>query len=128
MAYVITQACIKSAACVQVCPANCIHPLPHEADFETATHLSINPAECIDCGACAEVCPVNAIFEETELPGVWEGWQSANADYFHEQKTFSLVWKLQMWKWSMWLKKVMQTPKWSRIPLYLPLARKRYAE
>lgn len=125
MTYVITQACMKSASCVQVCPANCIHPLSHEADFETATHLSINPAECIDCGACAEVCPTNAIFEETELPTHLAGWKAANAEYFHEQKTFALAWKLQMLKWSTRMQKVMQGPKRERTATYIPLARKR---
>lgn len=124
MAYVITQACMKSADCVQACPANCIHPLPHEADFETATHLSINPAECIDCGACAEVCPTNAIFEEAELPAALAGWKAANAEYFHEQKTFALAWKMQMWKWSTRMQKVMQAPKKERTPRYIPLAHK----
>jgi formate hydrogenlyase subunit 6/NADH:ubiquinone oxidoreductase subunit I len=107
MTYVITQACTKSASCIEVCPVNCIHPLPYEADFATATHLSINPAECIDCGACAEVCPVNAIFDETELPADLEGWRSANAEYFHEQRTLLLAWKLRWWKWSLWLKKAL---------------------
>jgi len=128
MAYVITQACMKSASCVQVCPANCIHPLPHEADFETATHLSINPAECIDCGACAEVCPSNAIFEDAELPAALAGWKAANAEYFHEEKTFALAWRLQMLKWSTRMQKVMQAPKRERTAIYMPLARKRYAK
>jgi hypothetical protein len=58
-----------------------------------------------------DVCSTNAIFEETELPASLAGWKAANAEYFHEQKTFTLAWKLHMWKWSTRLKKVMQAPK-----------------
>ena len=64
MAYVITEPCIgtKDAACVDVCPVDCIHPRKDEATFEAAEMLYIHPDECIDCGACVPACPVEAIF------------------------------------------------------------------
>ncbi len=70
MAYVITQPCIgsKDASCVEVCPADCIHPTPDERGFARAEHLYINPDECIDCGACEPACPSTAIFQETAVP------------------------------------------------------------
>ena len=65
MAYVITEPCIgtKDAACVDVCPVDCIHPRKDEPEFEAMTMLYIHPEECIDCGACVPACPVAAIYE-----------------------------------------------------------------
>lgn len=67
MTYVITQPCCNDAACVPVCPMDCIHPGPQEAGFADADMLYIDPEACIDCGACVEVCPVDAIRPDTEL-------------------------------------------------------------
>ena len=53
MAYVISDACISSGSCVDVCPT--------ESISEGAEHYEINPDTCIDCGACAEQCPAEAI-------------------------------------------------------------------
>ena len=66
MAYVITEPCInvKDAACVNVCPVDCIHPSKSEGDFEKVVQLYIDPDTCIDCGACVPECPVSAIFPE----------------------------------------------------------------
>ena len=41
MAYVIVGTCIKDAACVDVCPVECIHPTAKEAGFVTADIRSI---------------------------------------------------------------------------------------
>ena len=53
MAYVITDTCIKDSLCVEVCPADCIHPQQDEPGFEAATQISVDPEGCIDCGAHA---------------------------------------------------------------------------
>jgi ferredoxin len=68
MAFVITDPCIgtKDAACVDVCPVDCIHPRKDEVEFETASMLYIHPDECIDCGACVPACPVAAIYDSPE--------------------------------------------------------------
>ena len=60
MPFVITDPCIgtKDAACVDVCPVDCIHPRKDEPEFEATTMLYIHPEECIDCGACVPACPV----------------------------------------------------------------------
>src|SRR5437868_5198843 len=64
MVYVITEPCIgvKDAACVDVCPVDCIHPTRNEPGFALATQLYIDPGECICCGGCEPECPVGAIF------------------------------------------------------------------
>ena len=68
MPFVITDPCIgtKDAACIDVCPVDCIHPLRDAPEFEPATMLYIHPEECIDCGACVPACPVAAIYDSVE--------------------------------------------------------------
>ncbi len=52
MTYVITEPCIgeKNGACVDVCPASCIHTTPD------APQNYIDPAICIECEQCVLVC------------------------------------------------------------------------
>jgi ferredoxin len=84
MTYVIAEPCIgeKDNSCVEVCPVDCIHPTPDEADHEAATQLFINPEECIDCDACVEACPVDAVFAQDVLPEQWSDYAEKNAAYF----------------------------------------------
>ena len=84
MAYIITEPCIgtKDASCVDVCPVDCIHPTPDEAEYSKVEMLYINPEECIDCGACEPACPVSAIFDEEDVPEKWADYIEKNADYF----------------------------------------------
>lgn len=86
MAYIITEPCIgvKDAACVEVCPVDCIHPTKNAAEFEKVTQLFINPDECIDCAACEPVCPVTAIFEQSAAPADQKKYIKINADYFNK--------------------------------------------
>ncbi|HET9593067.1 MAG TPA: ferredoxin, partial [Solirubrobacterales bacterium] len=51
MTYVIAEPCIgqKDNSCVEVCPVDCIHPTPDEADYDNVEQLYIDPDECIDC-------------------------------------------------------------------------------
>ena len=55
--YVIAEPCIgeKNGACVDVCPAGCIHTTPD------APQNYIDPAVCIECEQCVLVCPVDAL-------------------------------------------------------------------
>jgi len=87
MTYVITNPCVgvKDGSCVDVCPVDCIHPAPGEAEFEAASQLYINPEECIDCGACEPACPVSAIFEESAVPADQQEYIKINADYFRNR-------------------------------------------
>jgi ferredoxin--NADP+ reductase len=80
MSYVIVGTCINDAACVAVCPVNCIHPTPNEAGFKTADMLYIDPTICIDCNACAEACPVDAILPADQLPPHLQRYREINAE------------------------------------------------
>ncbi|WP_327372604.1 FAD-dependent oxidoreductase [Streptomyces sp. NBC_01216] len=82
MTYAITQTCCNDAACVAVCPVNCIHPTPEEREFGSTEMLHVDPASCIDCGACADACPVDAIFPADSLRGPARDYIALNAAYF----------------------------------------------
>lgn len=75
MVYVIAEPCVgvTNAACLEVCPAACIHPAPEIGQYV------IDPAGCIDCGVCAAACPVEAIFEAEEVPEAWQRFVPLNA-------------------------------------------------
>ena len=82
MPFVITDPCIgtKDAACVDVCPVDCIHPRKDEPEFEQTSILYIHPDECIDCGACVPACPVAAIYDSPEsTPATQKALIEANA-------------------------------------------------
>jgi uncharacterized protein GlcG (DUF336 family)/NAD-dependent dihydropyrimidine dehydrogenase PreA subunit len=80
--YVITEACIgeKNGACVDVCPAACIHTT---AD---APQNYIDPDVCIECEQCVLVCPVQAVFLDVDVPAEWQSYIDINADFFRQNK------------------------------------------
>jgi ferredoxin len=80
--YVITEPCIgeKNGACVDVCPAACIHTTPD------APQNYIDPDVCIECEQCVLVCPVNAIYLDSEVPAEWTRYIDVNADFFRRNK------------------------------------------
>ena len=84
MAHIIAQPCIgvKDAACVTVCPVDCIHPTKDEATFGDSDMLYIDPDTCIDCGLCVDECPVNAIFPQEDLPTEWAEFIEKNAAFY----------------------------------------------
>jgi ferredoxin/flavodoxin---NADP+ reductase len=82
MTYVITQNCCNDATCVAVCPVDCIHPTPDEANYARAEMLYIDAASCIDCGACSDVCPVDAIVPDDALGATQASYLDINAEYF----------------------------------------------
>lgn len=86
MAYVIAEPCIgvKDAACVSVCPVDCIHPTKDEEGFAAAEQLYIDPDTCIHCGACVDECPVKAIFADDDLPPQWESFIEKNAAFYRK--------------------------------------------
>ena len=87
MTYIIAEPCVdvKDAACVDVCPVDCIHPRKDEDEFEAAEKLYIHPDECIDCGACVPACPVEAIFANDEVPEQWQNYCEIDAQYFADK-------------------------------------------
>ncbi|MES9508939.1 FAD-dependent oxidoreductase [Streptomyces sp. NPDC000609] len=86
MTYAITQTCCNDAACVAVCPVNCIHPTPQERAFGSTEMLYVDPGSCIDCGACADACPVDAVFPVDALPAAQQEYAAINAAYFAGQE------------------------------------------
>lgn len=92
MPYVITQSCCSDAACVAVCPVNCIHPTPEERGFGSSDILHVDPDACIDCGACADACPVNAIFPADRLGELDRIFIDINAAYYRENRDISSGW------------------------------------
>jgi ferredoxin len=65
MTHIITSLCLRDAACVDVCPVECI---VGGQPRETWPWFYIDPDTCIDCGACIPECPYEAIFPEAEVP------------------------------------------------------------
>lgn len=93
MTYIIAEPCVdvKDAACVDVCPVDCIYTSPElpwdESDSSTEDNMYyINPEECIDCAACEPVCPVVAIFAEDDTPEQWESYKDLNYEYFGQTR------------------------------------------
>jgi len=85
MAFVIAAPCIADYSCVEVCPTQCIGPLPDDPTFDNTEQLYIDPTRCIDCEACVEACPVGAIYEATRLPPEWREYQAINEAYFRKK-------------------------------------------
>lgn len=69
MTHIITSLCLRDAACVDVCPVECIVGGQPESDWPW---YYIDPDTCIDCGACIPECPYEAIFIEEEVPSAYE--------------------------------------------------------
>ena len=65
MTHIITRLCLRDAACVDVCPVECIIGGQPEDEWPW---FYIDPDTCIDCGACIPECPFEAIFVEDEVP------------------------------------------------------------
>jgi NAD-dependent dihydropyrimidine dehydrogenase PreA subunit len=84
MAFVITEPCVgvKDGSCIDVCPVDCIHPMPSDPAFQEADQLYIDPTVCIDCNVCAAVCPVDAIFEDNDVPEQWAEFRALNEGYY----------------------------------------------
>jgi ferredoxin len=92
LAYVIAEPCIgtKDNSCTEVCPVDCIHPIPDEEGYESSEQLFIDPTEqlfidpteWIDCDACVEACLVDAIFSSDQLPPKWAEYEARNAAHF----------------------------------------------
>src|SRR5690625_3761445 len=78
MTYVIALPCVdvKTAACVEACPVDCI--------YEGETMLYIHTAESVDCGACDAVCPAEDTYYEDETPAEWADYYDINVEFFDE--------------------------------------------
>jgi ferredoxin len=82
MAYVITEKCLEEqyAACVAVCPVDCIHP----GDYNAKKFMIIDPDVCIECGLCLPECPVEAIVASEDDDATYAGINRELASQFKD--------------------------------------------
>ena len=81
MTWVITRLCrdCVDQSCVEVCPVDCIYEYTGNNGETFPNQLYIEPEECIDCGVCEPECPWEAIFEDEQVPNVFEEDTALNA-------------------------------------------------
>ena len=81
MTWVITSLCRDKLdmSCVEVCPVDCIVKYTGDDASEWPDQLYIDPEECINCGVCEPECPWEAIFEDEQVPEVFEADTALNA-------------------------------------------------
>jgi len=72
--WVITRLCrdCVDQSCVEVCPVDCIYEYKGSDRGAFPNQLYIDPEECIDCGVCEPECPWQAIFEDQQVPDVFQ--------------------------------------------------------
>ena len=89
MTWVITSLCRDKVdmACVEVCPVDCIVQFKGD-DPAFPNQLYIDPEECINCGVCEPECPWEAIFEDEQVPSVFEEDTAINAKIVDERDDF----------------------------------------
>lgn len=85
MAHVVTGRCVdcKYTDCCAVCPVDCFY------EIDEPKMLVIDPDTCIDCQLCVPECPVHAIFEEEEVPEVYQEWIAKNTELFQTGRQIS---------------------------------------
>jgi ferredoxin len=82
MVFVITRLCrdCVDGACVDYCPTDAIvEHRPGGRDSDLPHQLFINPELCIGCTACAPACPWEAIYDEDDVPEVFQSDIELNA-------------------------------------------------
>ena len=90
MTWVITRLCqdCLDISCVEVCPVDCIYEYTG-SDVETfPKQLYIDPEECINCGVCEPECPWEAIFEDEQVPDVFQDDVALNAKVLDDKDHF----------------------------------------
>ena len=93
MAYIITRLCVdcKDTACADVCPVECIYTYNGGDSESFPNQLYINPDECIDCTNCEPACPWKAIFEEDEVPDVFQADVALNYAMVDHEEDFEIA-------------------------------------
>jgi len=81
MTWVITSLCRDKLdmSCVEVCPVDCIVQYTGDDSGKFPNQLYIDPEECINCGVCEPECPWEAIFEDEQVPEVFDADTALNA-------------------------------------------------
>ena len=92
MTWVITRMCrdCVDGACVDVCPVDCIYQYDGDDKEKFPNQLYIEPEECINCGVCEPECPWEAIFEDEQVPNVFEADTALNAKMLEDKDSFSV--------------------------------------
>ena len=91
MTWVITSLCRDKVdmACVEVCPVDCIVKRTDES-AEWPNQLYIDPDECISCGVCEPERPWEAIFEDEQVPEIFQPDVALNAKIIDERDEFEV--------------------------------------
>jgi ferredoxin len=81
MTWVITKLCqdCVDQSCVEVCPVDCIYEYKGDDRGTFPNQLFIDPEECINCGVCEPECPWEAIFEDEQVPEIFQADIDTNA-------------------------------------------------
>jgi len=92
MAWVITRMCrdCVDQACVEVCPVDCIYTYDGSDKEAFPNQLYIDPEECINCGVCEPECPWEAIFEDEQVPDVFQSDIAINASIVDIRDNFEV--------------------------------------
>ncbi len=92
MTWVVTRLCIDcvDVSCVEVCPVDCIYQYDGDDKASFPNQLYIEPEECINCGVCEPECPWEAIFEDEQVPAVFEDDTALNAKMLEDKDSFSV--------------------------------------
>ncbi len=91
MTWVITSLCrdCLDVSCVEVCPVDCIVEYKGEGG-DWPPQLFIDPEECINCGVCEPECPWEAIFEDEQVPEIFQSDIALNAKVVDQKDAFSV--------------------------------------
>jgi len=81
MTWVITSLCREKVdmSCVEVCPVDCIVQYTGDDSAAWPNQLYIDPDECISCGVCEPECPWEAIYEDEQVPELFDKDTALNA-------------------------------------------------
>jgi ferredoxin len=92
MAWVITRLCrdCVDMSCVEVCPVDCIYEYKGGDRDTFPNQLFIDPEECINCGVCEPECPWEAIFEDEQVPEVFQADIDLNAKIVDHKSHFEV--------------------------------------
>ncbi|MCL4684091.1 4Fe-4S binding protein [Myxococcota bacterium] len=92
MAWVITRLCqdCVDMSCVEVCPVDCIYEYQGDDRATFPNQLFIDPEECINCGVCEPECPWEAIFEDEQVPEVFQADIDLNAKITEHKSQFAV--------------------------------------
>jgi ferredoxin len=90
MTWVITRLCrdCVDISCVEVCPVDCIYEYNGKDEETFPKQLYIDPEECINCGVCEPECPWEAIFEDEQVPDVFQDDVALNAKMLDDKEAF----------------------------------------